>query len=266
MVNTRTQAATGTSTPAEDGSPAPHNGSPSSQTEWRPNTAINTASITVPEPPEFAGELYQDPEVFCEEFKKYAEATQLPEASWSRTATKQPQGKALAWYNSGYQRCQFTWAEFRHRLTQNFNRLEAILDATEQLFTGKQEKVPASCFIWHQEQIAKRIYPDLTVERLIPLITRGLNENIRNNMPRVEPQTIQDLMDIAESVERRWKNPPSQNPRSATPAKSNSEEPRPPPFCRYCPGRYWHKDCPTLQQRYQGNANRAGDQTRPNQQ
>lgn len=245
--------------------------------------------------PEFAGQLDQDPDEYLWELETYFTNTRLVPTQWGQVALQSLKGKAREAFKALLP-TRISWKEFCNEVRLRFNN-EAILREISLKFHGEHQEVNESVeeFILTKAQLARRLDPPITKQRMINTIIDLLHRQIRVFLRGFTFQDVHDLIQRAREVEmdrrpdteKPVSSPkprnedvraelPKTTPRRFEPARSTPSPPnrttptssRPnrawePPKCHFCPERHFHRDCPVATgrsnaPRLPGNEQRAG--------
>lgn len=221
--------------------------------QWRPTTDDSLVRLLIeklgaqaaPHPPNFQGEITEDPHKYVLECEAHFAQFSIHTSTWVKATTAQLTGPAASWWRP-YHSYNFSWSEFKEKLIRKFAGPEIIANLLARLYGDKQTaKEPVEGFLLKKIALIHRLQPHLGEEEQIHILLELILPSVRTLLRHPPPSSLSELTDRAANIER---DLACQNV-SVHPQNKYKEAPK----CNYCPGRHFHRDCPELKRRQQGN-------------
>ncbi|XP_039291201.1 activity-regulated cytoskeleton-associated protein-like [Nilaparvata lugens] len=169
----------------------------------------------------------------------------IPSYTWVLLLKAQLQDDAAAWWRD-YGEFVTTWEQFRDRLQ------------------------PVERFIRQKLQLQQRLGTNLAEDEVIALLIGQLSSKLRTLVRAAHPTNYEELIMITNDLETDLNSQPKYKPPQPTaPAWPPHREPPPRfnynqlPQCHYCPAKHFHRDCPELAKKRQGNGDTGETRTPP---
>lgn len=220
--------------------------------------------------PFFRGKLHEDPITFMRQCTELLQGHHIPSYTWVMLLKAQLQDDAAAWWRD-YGEFVTTWEQFRDRLQARFSGAHKIAAAhTEFYGTTHKPNQPVERFIRQKLQLQQRLGTNLAEDEVIALLIGQLSSELRTLVRAARPTNYEELIMIANDLETDLNSRPKYKPPQPTaPAGPPHREPPPRfnynqlPQCHYCPAKHFHRDCPELAKKRQGNGDTGETRTPP---
>lgn len=136
---------------------------------------------------------------------------------------------------------------------RKFDSVTKVIGLHTTLCSRKQSKKESiAVFLQEQYLLAQRLCPMMTDKQLTILLLESIKPSIRRLVRARAPTGFAALLEYATQAEREETDfKPKKEPTKKQELKSQTESQwrindRPPPDCRFCSGRHFHRDCPVL--------------------
>lgn len=191
--------------------------------------------------PTFSGNPLEDPDVFIKDVEEVMQTAQTSPSKKTKFAAECLTREAAEWYQLRRD-LVLSFEEFKEDFLEHFNHPRILAKISGNYFGKRQQQGEAvAVFLATKQKQAARIQRNAKND--IPTIISLMLPQMELHLPK-HPKDLRSLRNVAIDLEEMLKKT------GQLPKKSSTKEIKPTeestlPKCRFCPGRHWHKDCPS---------------------